>query len=101
MFSDHYSDFKYPHLLTSVSDEDTFASKKAYERVARAHGVMKVQHYHADNSRFNSKDFQLDCDENDQTYSYCSVGAHHQNAIAEAKNKTLSYDARKLLLRAI
>ena len=77
MFSDHYSDFTYPHLLTSVSDEDTFASKKAYGKVARAHGVMKVQRYHSNNSCFNSKYFQLDCEENVQTYSYCGVGSHH------------------------
>ena len=33
-------------------------------------------------------------------YSYCGVGAHHQNGIAEAMNKKLSHGTRTSLLHA-
>ena len=35
-----------------------------------------------------------------QKYSYCGVGAHHQNGIAEVMNKKLSHGARTSLLHA-
>ena len=100
IFSDHYSDYTYVHMITSTSTEETMIAKRAYERVAKEHGVSLVRHYRADNLRFNDIQFQEDCKKNGQTFSYCGVGAHHQNGLAEAKNKTLSYGARKLLLHA-
>ena len=99
VFTDHFSDFTYTHLIRGTTTEEKLLAKRAYERVAKAHGVQ-VMHYHADNLRFNDKEFQDDCDNVNQTYSYCGVGAHHMNGIAEAKNKTLSYGARKSLLHA-
>ena len=39
IFSDHFSDFTYPHMITSTSTEETMIAKRAYERVAREHGV--------------------------------------------------------------
>ena len=80
--------------------EETMLAKRAYERVAKAHGVHHIGHYHADNCRFNDKTFQDDCDNAHQTHSDCGVGAHHQNGLAESKNKILSYGAKKLLLHA-
>ena len=72
----------------------------SYERVAKEHRVLKINHYHADNLRFNYEDFQEDCHQANQKLTFCGVGAHHQNGVAEAKNKILSYRARKLLLHA-
>ena len=99
VFSDHFSDFTYPHMIRSTSMEETMMAKRAYERMAREYGVA-IQHYRADNLRFNDVEFQKDCKKNGQTFNYCGVGAHHQNGIAEAKNKILTYGARKLLLNA-
>eukprot|EP00957_Ditylum_brightwellii_P054540 4132305-Ditylum_brightwellii.AAC.1 len=62
--------------------------------------VHKVETYHGDNSRFDSQDFKDSCDKAQQTYSYCGVGAHHQNGIAEAMNKRLSHNASTILLHA-
>ena len=74
-------------------------SKLAYERVATAHGV-KVCGYHADNLRFNDGNFTASCRAAGQKLTFCGVGAHHQNAIAEAKIKEVSYGARTILLHA-
>ena len=35
IFSDHFSDYTYPHLIQSTSMEETMIAKRAYERVAR------------------------------------------------------------------
>ena len=90
IFSDHYLDYTYLHMITSTSTEETMIAKRAYERVAKEHGVSLVKHYRADNLRFNDTEFQEDCVKNGQTFNYCGVGAHHQIELAKAKNKTLS-----------
>eukprot|EP00957_Ditylum_brightwellii_P180989 13788221-Ditylum_brightwellii.AAC.1 len=50
IYSDHYSDFIYVHLMECISGEETLQSKHAYERVAAANGVH-VKRYHSDNGR--------------------------------------------------
>ena len=82
-----------------MTTADTLKGKIAYERVAKQYGV-KIKAYRADNLRFNDEDFTDHCEKANQEYTYCGVGAHHQNGIAEAKNKTISYGARKILLHA-
>ena len=99
LFVDHHSDFLYNHLITGTTSQATLESKQAYERLAAAHGVH-VESYHADNLRFNDNNFKGDCIKNGQTISYCGVGAHHQNAVAESKIKTVCYGARTILLHA-
>ena len=41
-----------------------------------------------------------DCVTANQKITFCGVGAHHQNAVAESKIKELSYGARTVLLHA-
>ena len=93
------TDFIYVHLIPSATTAATMAAKHAYERVAKSYGVQ-VKAWRADNLRFNSREFMASCDQAGQTYTYCGVGAHHQNAIAESKIKTVSYAGRTLLLHA-
>ena len=100
VFTDNYSDFTYTHLIKGATIEATVPAKRAYERVVKSHGVKKIKHYHADNLRFNAKEFKEDCECKDQTYSYCGVGVHHMNGVAESKNMSISYGARKLVLHA-
>ena len=99
LYSDHHSDFIFSFLISTPTSEETLASKLAYERVASAHGV-KVKAYHADNLRFNDSNFRRSCVAAGQQITFCGVGAHHQNAIAEAKIKQISYGARTILLHA-
>ena len=49
--------------------------------MAKAYGVQHIKHYHADNLRFNDKDFRDACDLSNQTYTYVGVRSHNQNGI--------------------
>ena len=100
MFSDHFPGFTYTHLVQGTTMQETLQDKRAYEQVARSYGVT-IEVYRADNLRFNDKEFKAACDSAHRKYSYCSVGTHCQNGISEAKNKIVSYGARKLLLHAL
>ena len=44
--------------------------------------------------------FKDDCNNKLQRLTFCGVGAHHQNGIAEAKIKQLTLAARTMLLYA-
>ena len=99
IFVDHFSDLPFVHLLENISDVGTTQAKFAFEKMSREHGVQ-IKRYHADNSRFVSPTFMLACNKLHQTYSYCGVGSHHQNGVAEAKVKQLTQGGRTLLLHA-
>ena len=99
LYCDDTSDFLYNHLVEGISSEATLESKLAYERVLASYD-RKVKSYHADNLRFNDSNFTASCIKGGQHITFCGVGAHHQNGIAEAKVKEVSYAARTLLLHA-
>ncbi len=56
--------------------------------------------YHTDNGQFVDKDFKDDCTMSNQSVTFCGVGGHHQNGIAEQKIKELTLGAQTLLLHA-
>ena len=74
-------------------------AKHAYERFLASLGVDSKA-YHADNGRFADKGFRDDCTSSNQTITFCGVGSHHQNGIAERKIKDITLGARTLLLHA-
>eukprot|EP00957_Ditylum_brightwellii_P071936 5467648-Ditylum_brightwellii.AAC.1 len=74
-------------------------TKDAYEQALNSYG-HKVDSYHSKNSRFGSQMVKDSCDKAHQIYSYCGVGTHHQNGIAEATKKRLSHGTRTILLHA-
>ena len=67
-----------------MSPEETLNSKLAFEMFVASHGVH-VKHYHADNGRFKDNLFTRDIEDKGQTISFCGVGVHHQNGIAEKR----------------
>ena len=99
IFVDHYSDHVYVFLMKSLTLEETLDAKSAYERFLQSVGVT-AQAYHADNGRFADKGFIDACRTNQQLITFCAVGAHHQNGIAERYIKSLTLGARTLLLHA-
>ena len=99
LYVDHFSDYLFNHLITGTTSEQTLSSKLAYERVAQQHDV-RVKAYHADNLRFNDNNFRGECVKLGQQLTFCGVGAHHQNAIAESKVKLVCQGARTILLHA-
>lgn len=99
VFIDHVSGNRYSHFQTSVDNLQTLEAKAAYEKYAHDHGV-KISHYHTDNGIFAEKAFRNAVDNSNQTISYCAVGAHHQNGIAECRIGILTHGARTKLLHA-
>eukprot|EP00957_Ditylum_brightwellii_P173990 13246785-Ditylum_brightwellii.AAC.1 len=87
---DHAMSFVYSHLIRRTTVEETLSANEAYERVFHEYG-HKVKSYHGDNSRFDSSEFQASCKKAKQFISYCGLGAHHQNGIAESMNKHLTH----------
>ena len=99
IYIDHFTSFAYSFLQRSTTQDETLNSKVAFEKMAHSHGV-KIKGYHADNGRFAEAAFRDDCTACDQTISFCAVGAHHQNGIAEAGIKRFTLSARTSLLHA-
>ena len=70
--------------------------KNTFERESMRHNVQ-IKRYHADNGSFADTSFKQDCDNKLQQLTFCGVGAHHQNGIAERSIKELTlcatYDA--------
>eukprot|EP00957_Ditylum_brightwellii_P121667 9278257-Ditylum_brightwellii.AAC.1 len=94
---DHASNFNYSHMISGTTIKETVEAKVAYERALHNYG-HKVEAYHGDNRRLDSADFQTACKVAKQAYTYCGVGAHHQNGIAESMNKRHSHNCRTALL---
>lgn len=88
IFIDHCTSFAYSFLQRSTNQEDTLDAKAAFEKLALGFDVT-IQGYHTDNGRFAEAAFKEECKKYDQNISFCAVGAHHQNGIAEANIKNL------------
>jgi hypothetical protein len=96
IFVDHYTDYTYVHLMKDTTGETTLEAKNAYERLLLSFG-SKVLAYHADNGRFAEKLYVQDVKDKAQNITFCGVGSHHQNGIAERRIKSLGEDARTML----
>ena len=72
----------------STGAEETIKAKHAMEQDAFKSGV-KIKSFCADNSIFKSAEFRIDLSENAQEVTFCGVGAHHQNGIAERYIRTM------------
>ena len=97
VFVDNCTSFRYVHLMRRLDGKETIEAKHAFERLANSHGV-KIKGYRADNGRFADTSFKEDCLHQNQVLTFCGVGAHHQNGIAERAIRDLSEIARTSLL---
>ncbi len=61
---------------------------------------LTAKAYHTDNGQFADKGFKVDCTMCNQSITFCGVGGHHQNGIAECKIKESTLGAQTLLLHA-
>jgi hypothetical protein len=100
IFIDNFSRYKYVHLQTSLTSEETLQAKVAFEAHSRTLGVP-ILNYHADNGRFIDNAWTQDIQQKGQTTSYCGVNAHWQNGIAEKGIRDLREHARTALLHAL
>jgi hypothetical protein len=51
---------------------------------------FNIKEYHSDNGIFALENFKEACAQQEQSYSFISVGAKHQNGIAECNIKTVA-----------
>ena len=99
VFVDHASDFTYVHMHHLLTTDKTIDTKHTFEHLATQHGV-RILHYHCDNGRFADKAFVDDVRAGHQTITFCRVGAHHQNGVAERRIRDITENARTSLLHA-
>ena len=100
IFVDHCTDFTYVHLMkTNFTGQETVEAKHAWERKCAEYQV-RIRRYHCDNGRYAETLFRKDVKDNQQSMTFCGVGSHHQNGIAEKKIRDLSEQARTMLAHA-
>ncbi len=99
VFVNHYSRLRYMHLMQSLTSEETYVAKRAFEKFAKQHGVS-ILHYHAENCRFVDNMFINACGQQRQQLTFCGVNAHFKNGIAKQSIRDLTESARKQLLHA-
>ena len=61
---------------------------------------IRVKKFHTDNGIFAEEGFKSDVSDNNHTISYCGVGAHFQNGIAEAAIKKFTEKSSTMLIHA-
>ena len=99
IFVDHVTGFTYVHLMKDFTAEATLEAKHAYEAKAAEHGVT-IRSYHGNNGRFAEVAWVTDSAEKGQKLTFCGVGSHFQNGIAEKRIRDLTEFARTLLIHA-
>ena len=99
IFVDSISKKVFCEFQHSTGAKETVLAKQAMEREAATSGV-KIKSFRADNGIFKSAEFRLELQDNAQNVTFCGVGAHHQNGIAERYIRTMVEKARTVLLNA-
>jgi len=97
---DHYSKFVYVTMHETKHAAELVRSKLEFETFARRYNV-KIHAIRADNGVYAAKAFQDSCARNQQSLSFCAVGAHWQNGLAERFIGTVTQQARTILLHAM
>ena len=87
------------HQETKTGKE-TLQSKIRYEKFAARYS-REVQHIHSDNGIFAKNEFVTHCAANNQTHTFCGVGAHWQNGVVERYIGHLTSRARTMLIHAM
>ena len=82
-----------------MTTQETLDAKHAFECITEQHAV-RIRHYHCDNGRFPDCAFMDDVRKAGQTITFCGVGAHHQNGVAERHIRDITESARTMLLHA-
>ena len=79
----------YTHIQQGQTLIKSIKAKAVYEQKAATFGI-RVKKFHTENRFFAEEGFESDVSDNNETISYCEVGAHFQNWIAEAAIKQLT-----------
>jgi hypothetical protein len=87
--------FNFPQYSTNASE--TVRSTQRLASMARDDGIT-IKSFHADNGIFAKSEFKDYCERNRIKFSFCGVGAKHQNGVAEQNIKTVAQWARVNML---
>ena len=97
IFVDSISKKIFAEFQETATAEETIAAKTSVEQQAFEEGV-KFKRFRANNGIYKSKEFHLNIEKCGQTITFCGVGAHHQNGVAERYIRTIIERARTCLL---
>jgi hypothetical protein len=97
---DHYSQFVYVTMHESKRAEELLRSKLEFEEYAARYGV-NIKNIRADNGVYTAKVIKDSCLKRQQNLTFCAVGAHWQNGIAERFIGSIVQRARTILLHAM
>ena len=96
---EHATDYTYGNLMRSLDLDETLGAKKYFEKLV-SRSDKTVKRYHADNERYAKNGFMASLNANNQTITFCGVGAHHHNGIVEQRIWTVNKIARTIILHA-
>jgi len=97
---DHATRFVYTTFHSLKAAEELVTSKAEFESWASQHNV-RIQSIRADNGVYSANLFKEACKKQQQQLTFCAVGAHWQNRIAERFIGVITERARSVLLHAM
>ena len=82
IFVDHATGFVHIEHLINFTTSETIQAEQCFEKKIMDMGLV-IHSYQSDNGIFSLADFMAEINKGLQNISFCGVGAHHQNGIAE------------------
>ena len=99
LFVDSTSKKKICEFQHSTGAEENTLSKQNMERECKIFDV-NIKAFGGDNCVYKADELRAELRNNDQHITYCGVGAHHQNGVAERYIRTMVEKTRTVLLNA-
>jgi hypothetical protein len=99
LWIDHVTRFVFPTFHETKHANELIASKREFQQFAARFNVI-IRRIRADNGVYSAAAFQHDCAANNQELTFCAVGSHWQNGVAERHIGLLTQTARTLLVHA-
>jgi hypothetical protein len=99
LWIDHATRFVFPTFQETKHASELIASKREFQQFASRFNVL-IRRIRADNGVYSAAAFQHDCKTNNQELTFCAVGSHWQNGMAERHIGLITQTSRTLLVHA-